>query len=232
MILCIETATPVCSVALCDSEKVISIRESHENKSHASLLTVFILDIFKEQGLKASDLDAVAVSKGPGSYTGLRIGVSTAKGIAFGSGIPLIGIDTTRSIFVAMKSVSDTKGDGGPPSFYCPMIDARRMEVFYCIYDHSGKKIREIVAGIIEERSFSDIPEEIRIIFSGDGSAKCREVLKRRNMVFYDDLIISAQYMRSPANEAFIEKRFEDIAYFEPFYLKDFIATIPKNKIF
>lgn len=232
MILCIETATPVCSVALCDSEKVISIRESHENKSHASLLTVFILDIFKEQGLKASDLDAVAVSKGPGSYTGLRIGVSTAKGIAFGSGIPLIGIETTRSIFVAMKSVSDTKGDGGPSSFYCPMIDARRMEVFYCIYDHSGKKIREIVAGIIEERSFSDIPEEIRIIFSGDGSAKCREVLKRRNMVFYDDLIISAQYMRSPANEAFIEKRFEDIAYFEPFYLKDFIATIPKNKIF
>ena len=232
MILCIETATPVCSVALCDPEKVVSIRESHETKSHASLLTVFILDIFKEQGLKASDLDAVAVSKGPGSYTGLRIGVSTAKGIAFGSGIPLIGIETTRPIFVAMKSVSDIKGDGGPATFYCPMIDARRMEVFYCIYDTSGKKIRKIVAGIIEQRSFSDIPEEIMIIFSGDGSAKCREVLKRRNIVFYDDLIISAQNMRSPAYEAFKEKKFEDIAYFEPFYLKDFIATIPKNKIF
>ena len=232
MILCIETATPVCSVALCDSEKVVSIRESHENKSHASLLTVFILDILKEQNLKTSDLDAVAVSKGPGSYTGLRIGVSTAKGIAYGSGIPLIGIETTRLLFEGMKIAADSKGDVGPDIIYCPMIDARRMEVFYCLYDNNGKKIKEIEAGIIEGGSFSEISEEIKIIFSGDGSSKCREVMKRRNNVFYDDLIISAKYMHYPAIEAFKENKTEDVAYFEPFYLKNFLATIPKNKIF
>lgn len=232
MILCIETATPVCSVALCDSEKVVSIRESNENKSHASLLTVFILDILEEQRLKTSDLDAVAVSKGPGSYTGLRIGVSTAKGIAYGSGIPLIGIETTRSVFEGMKISADERGDSGPLTLYCPMIDARRMEVFYCLYDNTGEKIKEIEAGIIVDGSFSEISEEKKIIFSGDGSGKCRNILKRKNIVFYDDLIISAKDMRSPAFEAFREKKLEDVAYFEPFYLKNFIATIPKNKIF
>lgn len=232
MILCIETATPVCSVALCDSEKVVSIRESHENKSHASLLTVFILDILKEQGLKTSDLDAVAVSKGPGSYTGLRIGVSTAKGIAYGSGIPLIGIETTRSVFEGMKIAAYSNGDDGPDTIYCPMIDARRMEVFYCLYNNNGKKIKEIEAGIIDDGSFSEISEENKILFSGDGSGKFRNILKRGNIIFYDDLIISAKNMLSPAVEAFKERKTEDVAYFEPFYLKNFIATIPKNKIF
>ena len=232
MILCIETATPVCSVALCDTEKVISIRESHENKSHASLLSIFILDILKEQGLKTSDLDAVAVSKGAGSYTGLRIGVSTAKGIAYGSGIPLIGIETTRSLFTGMRIAAEIKGDSTSDTIYCPMIDARRMEVFYCLYDNNRNKIGDIRASIIDEESFLDIPDAKKMIFSGDGSEKCREVIKRKNSVFYDEIIISAKNMRLPAYEAFKEKVFEDVAYFEPYYLKDFIATIPRNRIF
>lgn len=232
MILCIETATPVCSVALCDSEKVVSMRESRENKSHASLLTLYILDILNEHGLKASELDAIAVSKGPGSYTGLRIGVSTAKGIAYGSRIPLIGIETTRSMFHGMKFAAEIKGDYSPETLFCPMIDARRMEVFYCIYDSNGQKIKDIRADIIDEGSFSEISEEMKIIFCGDGSEKCREVIKRKNRVFYNDPIISAKNMLIPADEAFMVRRFEDVAYFEPYYLKNFIATIPKNKIF
>lgn len=231
MILCIETATPVCSVALCESDKVVSIRESHENKSHASLLTVFILDILKEQGMSASQLEAVAVSKGPGSYTGLRIGVSTAKGIAYGSDIPLIAIDTTRSMFQGMKHMAEVKGDISGETLFCPMIDARRMEVFNCIFDAGGKMTKPVSAEVIDEESFSEIPDNVKIIFAGDGSSKCRNVLKRGNFIFYDDFVISAGFMAAPASDSYKYGKFEDVAYFEPFYLKDFIATIPKKRL-
>jgi tRNA threonylcarbamoyladenosine biosynthesis protein TsaB len=140
MVICLETATNLCSVALCDSAGVISLRESNESKSHASTLTLFIGEILKEHGIRAHDLEAVAVSKGPGSYTGLRIGVSVAKGIAYGASIPLIGIETTLSMFWGINDSKyiDTKSE--MKSFYCPMLDARRMEVYYSIYDSAGQK--------------------------------------------------------------------------------------------
>jgi tRNA threonylcarbamoyladenosine biosynthesis protein TsaB len=232
MILCIETATSVCSVALCDRDSVVSLKESHNNKSHASQLTVFIIDLLKEQGIKTSGLEAVAVSKGPGSYTGLRIGISAAKGICYSSDIPLIGIDTTRSIFEGTRELAERKRENIPGTLFVPMIDARRMEVFYCVYDSNGEKIREINAGIVDDNFLGDLPDDKKIIISGDGALKASQILRRDNILFYDEIIISAENMRFPAYDALKAKRFEDIAYFEPFYLKDFIATIPKNKIF
>jgi tRNA threonylcarbamoyladenosine biosynthesis protein TsaB len=228
MIVCLETATTLCSVALCDDNGVISLRED-DSRSHASLVTVFIEEILKENGLKVNDLGAVAVSKGPGSYTGLRIGVSVAKGMAFGAGIPLIGIETTLSMCNGMIM----KGYGADKeSLFCPMLDARRMEVYYAVYDNSGNKIKDISAEIITGNSFKSFPESKKIIFFGDGAMKCREVINRENAVFADDFMISAAHMQKPVFKAFKEQKFEDIAYFEPFYLKDFITTVSRKNVF
>lgn len=231
MILCLETATSVCSVALCDSTGVLSLRESSENKSHATQLTLFIEEILEGNGISAGDLDAVAVSKGPGSYTGLRIGVSVAKGIAYGASVPLIGIETTRSMFSGlMKEVEENKlqvkGD-----IFCPMLDARRMEVYYCLFDQNGNIMKEISAEIIDGNSFDEIPSSRKIVFFGDGASKCREIIRHTNASFIDNFNISATFMQRPAWEAFSNKMFEDVAYFEPFYLKDFIATVQKKNI-
>jgi tRNA threonylcarbamoyladenosine biosynthesis protein TsaB len=231
MILCLETATSVCSVALCTADRVISTRQNSENRPHASLLTVFIEDILQEQGVKVNDLDAVAISKGPGSYTGLRIGVSVAKGISYRAGIPMIGIDTPLSMFSGMKYADNElmlKTDG---LIYCPMLDARRMEVYYCLFDNNGSRLSEISAEIIGENSFSGIPEEKQIIFFGEGAMKCKDVMKRGNSMFYPGFEISAAHMMKPVSEAFLAGRFEDIAYFEPFYLKDFITTTQKKNV-
>jgi len=231
MIICIETATNLCSVALCNSAGVVSLRESNDIKSHASMLTLFIGDIFKETGVMASDLEAVAVSKGPGSYTGLRIGVSVAKGIAYAASIPLIGIETTLSMFTGMSE--RIKKDGGIESqtLFCPMLDARRMEVYYAIYDFSGKRIKNIAAEIITEDSFTSLPEDHKIIFFGDGASKCKEILKRPGFQFEENFPMSASYMHSPVYLAFRNEHFEDVAYFEPFYLKDFITTTQRKNI-
>jgi tRNA threonylcarbamoyladenosine biosynthesis protein TsaB len=230
MIICLETATNLCSVALCDSAGIVSLRESNELKSHASMLTVFIDEILKENGLRARDLEAIAVSKGPGSYTGLRIGVSVAKGIAYAASIPLIGIETTRSMFWGISGGrKETNKEGH--TFYCPMLDARRMEVYYAIYDSTGKTIKDISAEIITEDSFSSIPESEKIIFFGDGALKCKEVIKRINSLFAEDFRISASHMHKPVFQALKEHHFEDVAYFEPFYLKDFITSKPRKNI-
>ena len=146
-------------MAFCDSAGVISVRESEDSKSHASMLTVFIEEILSEKGIIASDLEAVAVSKGPGSYTGLRIGVSVAKGIAYGASIPLIGIETTFSMFWGIREYANTISHDAELYMFCPMLDARRMEVYYAIYNTEGIKIKDISAEIINENSFSDIPE-------------------------------------------------------------------------
>ena len=217
MIICLETATNLCSVALCDNTGVISLRESSEGKSHASMLTVFIEEILRENGIRARDLDAVAVSKGPGSYTGLRIGVSVAKGIAYAASLPLIGIDTTLSMFwgLAGNRKSDQEA-----TLYCPMLDARRMEVYFAIYDIDGNTIKDISAEIISEDSFSNFPVAQKTIFFGDGAAKCKELIKRKNIYFADDFRISATDMHAPVFKAFKALDFEDVAYFEPFYLK------------
>jgi tRNA threonylcarbamoyladenosine biosynthesis protein TsaB len=231
MIICLETSTPVCSVALCDSSGTIAIKESSEDKSHASLLSVFIEEILSGAGIRARDLEAVAVSKGPGSYTGLRIGVSTAKGISYAASIPLIGIETTISMFHGISESIRKKYGLDDKSLFVPMLDARRMEVFYSIVSSEGKTVKDITAEIIDERSFTDIPGNVRILIFGDGASKCREVLKRDNIVFADEFRISASYMYKPAFKSLRERHFEDIAYFEPFYLKDFITSRPKKNI-
>jgi tRNA threonylcarbamoyladenosine biosynthesis protein TsaB len=232
MILCIETATSVCSVALCDREGVISARENSEGKSHASLLTVFIDEIFREQNINAAELEAVAVSKGPGSFTGLRIGVSVAKGIAYRSSIPLIGIETMKAMYHGIKLFPPEDHGLTENSLYCPMLDAKRMEVYYSIFDFEGRVKKEICAEIIDPDSFKDIPEAVRLLFFGNGAAKCTDIIKRGNAVFKTDFYLSARNMRLPVYEALDSGRIEDTAYFEPFYLKDFIATIPgKNLI-
>lgn len=224
MILCIETSTTICSVALCHHGEFIDKKESSEGKSHSSLLTVFIEDILKEAGIEAGNLDAVAVSKGPGSYTGLRIGVSAAKGIAYAAEIPLIALATTGLMYHGAK----TRGEY---DYYCPLIDARRMEVYTAVYDRKGNEIEGISAEIIKENSFAGILERGSVLFFGDGAAKCRSTIDHPSAFFDEAFHVSSEYMCKPALEAFNKKKFEDVAYFEPFYLKDFIATIPKKNI-
>lgn len=227
MILCLETATPLCSVALCDNAGIVALRESNDGKSHASLLTVFINEVLKEAGIGAADLEAVAVSKGPGSYTGLRIGVSAAKGISFASGIPLIGIDTLYSMFWGLaggKTINKER-------LYCPMLDARRMEVYYAVYDPEGNVVKEIAAEVMNENSFMNFHDDKEIIFFGDGSRKIRNIFKRPNVIFDDEFRVSAAHLCIPSRKAFISRRFEDLAYFEPMYLKDFITTKQKKNI-
>ena len=231
MVLCIETATNLCSVALCSSEGVISLKESTENKSHASMLTVFIDELLKENGIRAGELEAVAVGKGPGSYTGLRIGVSVAKGIAYAASLPLIGIETTLTMFWGMSSRIQNITNDMRNTLLCPMIDARRMEVYDAIYDVHGRTFREITAEIISQSSFEHIPESKRIIFFGDGSAKCKEHIKRKNVYFAEDFRISASQMQKPVYQALNKNHVEDVAYFEPFYLKDFITSLPRKNI-
>ena len=231
MILCLETATNLCSVALCDNDGVVSLRESDESKSHASMLTVFIEEIFRDNGIRARDLSAVAVSKGPGSYTGLRIGVSVAKGIAYAATIPLIATETTLSMFWGIRDNHSFGTESDANSLFCPMLDARRMEVYYAIYDSKGNKIKEISAEVINEASFVNIPESQKIIFFGDGALKCREVINRKNALFATDFSISASHMYKPVLNAYNDHKFENVAYFEPLYLKDFITSRPRKNI-
>jgi tRNA threonylcarbamoyladenosine biosynthesis protein TsaB len=231
MILCLETATNLCSVALCDDNGISALKESSEGRSHASLLTVFISDLLKEAGIKASDLEAVAVSKGPGSYTGLRIGVSAAKGIAYAASIPLIGVATTLSMFQGFKSIADIKYGAEASDLFAPALDARRMEIYYCVLDASGREVKKISAEIIDKDTFSRFPSSSRIFLFGDGASKCREILDEKNIIIYNDFRISASFMQKPAYEALAEKRFEDVAYFEPFYLKDFLTSKPVKNI-
>jgi tRNA threonylcarbamoyladenosine biosynthesis protein TsaB len=188
-------------------------------------------ELLSEAGISTQELEAVAVSKGPGSYTGLRIGVSVAKGIAYGASVPLIGIDTTRSMFNGIITDADQKYGTCSTSLFCPMIDARRMEVYYSLFDAKGNVFKDISAEIISETSFSGISEDVRIVFFGDGSEKCRDITEHKNSVFASDFLISASHMYKTAAEKFREGQFEDVAYFEPFYLKDFIATIQRKNI-
>ena len=229
MILCIETATANCSAALCDEHEVIGVAEAPPGMSHASQLTVIIQKLMEEHRVTASDLEAVAVSKGPGSYTGLRIGVSAAKGIAFGAGIPLIGINTLAAMCSGYMSLHP---EGLPEeTLLCPMIDARRMEVYNALFSPDGTVVRETSARIIDEDSFSDILAENRVIFFGNGSEKCIGIIKGPNATFEPGFRLSASYLHIPSVNAMRNKHFEDLAYFEPYYLKEFIATIPKKLI-
>lgn len=225
MILCIETATDICSAAICDVNKVLTVAEAPPGRSHASSLTVLVGQLLEENGLRASDLDAVAVSKGPGSYTGLRIGVSAAKGLAYAAGIPFIGINTLAAM--CSGYISSHPGELTPGTLLCPMIDARRMEVYNALFRHDGTVFRETAADIIDENSFSDLLNDIPIIFFGNGSEKCSQTIRHPNALFEEGFRLSASYLHIPAVHALRNKHFEDVAYFEPYYLKEFIATIP-----
>lgn len=227
MILCIETATGVCSAALCDENSVIMVEEAPPGMSHAAQLTVLIQRLLEKTATRATDLDAVAVSKGPGSYTGLRIGVSAAKGIAYGASVPLIGINTLTAMCSGYLSLHPQPSSSD--TLLCPMIDARRMEVYNALFTNDGVMIKETSADIIDEKSYSRILETKKIIFFGTGAEKCRSSIKHPNALFEDGFTLSASYLHIPSVNALRNRHFEDVAYFEPYYLKEFIATIPKK---
>lgn len=219
LILCLETATTVCSVALGKDGVLLAMREVNEGYTHSENLTVFAEQVLAEAGHSFSDLDAIAVSKGPGSYTGLRIGVSAAKGFCFALDKPLIAINTLRGMSEGVR------GEGTGEVLLCPMIDARRMEVYCAMYDVNGKETRPTAAEIITENSFEEILRDHKVLFFGDGAAKCRSKLEHQpNAVFIDNVFPSAEYLVALAEEKFRESKFEDVAYFEPYYLKDFIS--------
>jgi tRNA threonylcarbamoyladenosine biosynthesis protein TsaB len=226
-ILYLETATKICSVAVAKDESLISLKETSVVNSHSSLITVFAEQCVKDANIEFNDLDAICVSMGPGSYTGLRIGVSTAKGFCYALDIPLIAVNTLQSM---AKLYSIEHPELKKDILLCPMIDARRMEVFTAFFDMTSSFIRETQADIIDENSYSDILSKNSVIFFGDGSDKCRQALSSNSNILFDDTFkISAKGMIPLSIKKFRQKQFEDVAYFEPYYLKDFIATIPKK---
>jgi len=224
-ILQLETATSVCAVALSIDGKTIALKEETAQNIHASKLTLFIQEVMEQAGVKLNELDAVAVSKGPGSYTGLRIGVSTAKGICFALEKPLIGINT-----LTMMAAGFLAEHTAYKGLICPMIDARRMEVFTAVFDHSLTEIELTNAKIVNEFSFLALLDQNEVTFIGNGAEKCSEIIKHKNARFVFSNFNSALNMSSLVNKAFNDKNFEDVAYFEPFYLKDFVFTTPKVK--
>ena len=217
----LETSTALCSVALAEEGNIVAYRESSAPKAHASLTAVFIQEMLSERGLTMADCDAVCVSMGPGSYTGLRVGVSTAKGLCFGSGKPLLAVGTLDTLVA--QADSDAR-------FIIPMVDARRMEVYTAVFEN-GKQLPETAPVIIDENSFAEYLEQGPCLFIGDGAGKCADVIKHPNASFCQ-CWPKASSMLSPATAAYKEKRFEDVAYFEPFYLKEFVATVSKKKLF
>ncbi len=222
-ILNIETATKNCSVALAKNGETIICKEISElGYSHAEKLHVFIEEICNESSIQLKDLQAIAVSKGPGSYTGLRIGVSAAKGFCYALDIPLISVDTLAVL--ASQAVSNAKEN----DLIVPMIDARRMEVYSAIFNNKLEKVREIEAQIIDENSFTSIEETV--YFVGDSFEKAKAVLTNSNFIFLDEIVYpSAKDMSTISFQKFLNKDFEDVAYFEPFYLKDFLITTSKK---
>ncbi len=240
-LILIETSTALCSAAIAENGAITSYRESSAPKAHASLTAVFIQEMLQERGLTLADCDAVCVSKGPGSYTGLRVGVSTAKGLCFGSGKPLIAVGTLDTL-VSQAQMADQVGNVipdliGEPRFIIPMIDARRMEVYSAVFEIAGqagndaRQITETAPAIIDENSFAEYLEQGPCLFIGDGAGKCADVIKHPDAHFCQ-CWPKASAMLQPAITALNEKRFEDVAYFEPFYLKEFVATVSKKKLF
>lgn len=224
-ILHIETSTAVCSVAISEDSHVIFSQEDFNGPSHAVSLGVFVDEALSFIDSRAIVLDAVAVSCGPGSYTGLRIGVSMAKGICYGRNIPLIGIPTLEVLSVPVLLFHDLPED----ALICPMIDARRMEVYAAIYDRALKVKRPISADIVDENSYMEFLNEQPVYFFGNGAAKCKEKITHPNAHFIDDIHPLAKLMSPLAEKAFINGDFKDVAYFEPFYLKEFLVTKPKK---
>jgi tRNA threonylcarbamoyladenosine biosynthesis protein TsaB len=224
LILNIETATTVCSVSLAKDGQLLALKELNSGYTHAENLTLFIEDVMSQANEKLTNIDAVAVSKGPGSYTGLRIGVSSAKGLCYALDKPLIAINTLRHLSLQVSS-NQQSTINNQQSLFCPMIDARRMEVYCALFDSDNNEVRATSAEIIDEHFLSDLIEANTIYFFGDGAAKCKPLLsKHSNAVFIDTVVPSAKDMIALSEDYYSKKQFEDLAYFEPFYLKDFVA--------
>ncbi len=230
LILSIETSTRNCSVALSDNEHLLSLRESDQGNEHAARIAVFVDEVLRENGKRCADIEAVAVGSGPGSYTGLRIGVSTAKGLAYSLDCPLIAVNPLQAM--ALAAAEKSRQDGcGTNALFCAMTDAGRMEVYAALYDGSGMEVRQVAADIVDEHTYAEYLRKGDLFFCGDGCGKCRPVLQSMpNVRFYEDIRPSARYMPVWASRAYVRKAFEDVAYFEPFYLKDFIAGKPHVK--
>jgi len=255
-ILLIETSTALCSTALAEDGVITAYRESSAPKAHASLTAVFVQEMLAERGITLSDCDAVCVSKGPGSYTGLRVGVSTAKGLCFGADKPLLAVGTLDTL--VFQAFSDNINADDTPhviarseatwqsvsfKYIIPMIDARRMEVYTAVFSNTSPVIPSEVEGsphyiqitettpvIVDENSFAEYLEQGPVLFIGDGAGKCADVIKHPNAHFCQ-CHPKASSMLSPAVAALRAGKFEDVAYFEPFYLKEFVATVSKKKL-
>ena len=222
LILNIETATKNCSVSVSKNGEILALKElNNGNYSHAEVLHPFIVDVLEEANSTSQEIDAVAVSKGPGSYTGLRIGVSAAKGLCFAFDKPLISIETLKSL---AHSVSIDNG------VIIPMLDARRMEVYAAVFNADYDSIREIKAEIIDETSFLEYLENQKVYFLGDGAQKCKELITHKNAVFVYDKFPSEKEMAELSYDKYKKNDIEDVAYFEPFYLKDFVVIPEKKK--
>ncbi len=231
-ILHLESSTSVCSVALAKDGQLIDLIESNEGQNHARLLGAFAQDLLSRNNIESSQLAAVAVSAGPGSYTGLRIGVSLAKGICYANQIPLIPISPLQALadqVIQRQSELDIAELNG--ALLVPMIDARRMEVYTASYDSANNELEQVNALVVDESSFQDQLEHNKLFFFGNGAAKCRETIRHENACFVDAIQTSAQFMCGLAWKAFQNEQFADLAYFEPFYLKDFIAGKPRKNI-
>ena len=225
-IIYIETSTALCSTALSVDGRIVSERRDSERR-HASLTAPFVNEMLDEQGLSVKDCDAVCVGMGPGSYTGLRVGVSTAKGLCFGAGIPMIAVGSLDTL------VWQAIGRGLLPDgcrHIVPMIDARRMEVYTAVFSVDGSQITETEPKVVDAGSFSDILSEGPVLFIGDGASKCSPVLTSPN-AFFEQACPEASSMLVPAEKKLAVSLFEDTAYFEPFYLKEFVPTVPKRKV-
>ncbi|MGN0188619.1 MAG: tRNA (adenosine(37)-N6)-threonylcarbamoyltransferase complex dimerization subunit type 1 TsaB [Candidatus Cryptobacteroides sp.] len=243
-LILIETSTALCSAAICEKGGIIAYRESDAPKSHASLTAVFIDEMLKERGLQLTDCDGVCVSMGPGSYTGLRVGVSTAKGLCFGSGLPLLAVGTLDTLVaqaVAQGTVQCRKTDGTavemPTDSFrhiVPMIDARRMEVYTALFSKQDGRFTQMTQTeplVVTGESFSGPLAEGPVLFIGDGALKCADVITGEE-AFFLQCFPKASSMAVPAAEAFRKGEFRDVAYFEPFYLKEFTATVSRKKLF
>ena len=224
IILNIETSTDICSICISKDGTVLSMKETERSYSHSEVIAVFIDECIKEAGLKMSDLDAVSVSQGPGSYTALRIGASTAKGICFALSIPLISIGTLEALSKSVLSRAESN------DIVIPMIDARRKEVYHCIFTHEGQLLVKVSPIILDENTFKEYAQYDKILFCGDGVSKSKDILELENSYFYDEEC-SAKHMIKLSEEKFHHNQFEDISYYEPFYYKGPNITVQKKNI-
>ena len=233
LILSIETGTDICSVALANDGELMALRESDEGRDHAKKVALFVDELLRETGVQPSDLDAIAVGKGPGSYTGLRIGVSFAKGLCYALNIPLIAVGSLNALTEVAREdydagILDVEEQEWSNAILCPMVDARRMEVYTQVFNTAGTPLSEVVAEVVTEESLREWRTKGKLVMFGNGSAKCMELLSDAIQVSVSP---SARGIVRLAEEAFNAGKFEDIAYFEPFYLKEFLVIPSKKKL-